>query len=52
MILIAYGFLLLVYWYCPKYLKAAVFVINFFVPDPLPYIDELVMVAGLLASDR
>lgn len=52
MVLIAYGILLLVYWCCPKYLKAAAFVVNFFVPDPVPYIDELVMVAGLLTSDR
>lgn len=52
MILVAYGILLLVYWNCPKYLKAVAFVINFFVPDAVPYIDELVMVAGLISSDR
>ena len=52
MVWVVYGILLLVYWNCPKYLKAAAFVINFFVPDPIPYIDEMVMVAGLLASAR
>ena len=52
MVLVEYGILLLVYWNCPKYLKVAAFVINFFVPDPIPYIDEVVMIAGLLASDR
>ena len=44
--------LLLIYWNCPKYLKAAALVINFFVTDPIPYIDEFIMVARLLASDR
>ena len=52
MVFIVYVILLLVYWNCPKYLKATAFVINFFVPDPIPYIDEVIMVAGLLASDR
>lgn len=52
MVLVAYGILLLIYWNCPKYLKAAALVINFFVTDPIPYIDEFIMVAGLLASDR
>ena len=52
LVLAAYGILLLVYWNCPKYLKAVAFVINFFAPDPIPYIDEMIMIAGLLASDR
>ena len=52
MVIIVYVILLLVYWNCPKYLKVAAFVINFFVPDPIPYIDEVVMIAGLLTSDR
>ena len=52
MVWVVYGILLLVYGNCPKYLKVAAFVINFFVPDPIPYIDEVIMVAGLLASDR
>ena len=52
MVWVVYGILLLVYWNCPKYLKAVAFVINFFAPDPIPYIDEVIMVAGLLTSDR
>ena len=52
MIWVVYGILLLVYWNCPKYLKAVAFVINFFAPDPIPYIDEMIMIAGFLASDR
>lgn len=48
-ILIPYLIVLLVYFKCPKYLKAVIFVINFFMPDPLPMVDELVMVAGLLS---
>ncbi len=51
MVLVVYGILLLVYWNCPKYLKAVAFVINLFVPDPIPYVDEIIMIAGLLASD-
>lgn len=52
MVLVAYGILFLVYWNCPKYLKVAAMIINLFIPDPLPYVDEVVMVAGLLASER
>ena len=51
MVLVVYGILLLVYWNCPKYLKAVAFVINLFVPDSIPYVDEIIMIAGLLASD-
>lgn len=52
MIFVVYGILLLVYWNCPKYLKVVAFALNFFLPDAIPYIDEVVMAAGLLAKDR
>ena len=52
MILIAYGILLVVYWNCPQYLKAVACVLNFFVGDPIPYVDEMIMVAGLLAKEN
>lgn len=52
MIYLGYIVLLIVYWCCPKYLKLVATLINFFMPDPIPYVDEIVMVAGLLASNR
>ena len=52
MVLIAYGILLVIYWNCPQYLKAAAFVLNCFVGDPIPYVDEVVMVAGLFAKEN
>lgn len=52
MILIAYGILLVVYWNCPQYLKVAACVLNFFVGDPIPYVDEMIMVAGLFAKEN
>ena len=39
---------ILVYLFCPVHLKAVILLINCFVPDSIPYIDELLMVAGLL----
>ena len=51
MIFIVYGVLLLVYWVCPKYIKIAAMILNFLIPDPIPYIDEIVMVAGFLNSN-
>lgn len=50
MIYVGYIVLLIVYWCCPKYLKLVATLINFFMPDPIPCVDEIVMVAGLLAS--
>ena len=51
MILFVYGILLLVYLGCPKYLKAAAMLLNLLVSDPVPYIDEIIMLAGLLKSE-
>ena len=47
-IIFVYLILGIVYLMCPKYMKAVACVINFFVPDPIPGIDEVVMIAGLL----
>ena len=49
--LIAYGIVLLVYFLCPAYLKIVILVINMFMPDSIPYVDEVIMVAGLLSSN-
>lgn len=48
---LAYAVLLAVYWGCPKHLKLVAMLINFVLPDPIPYLDEIVMVAGFLKSD-
>ncbi len=44
-LILIYGIVLLIYWVCPKYLKAVIFIIN----DPIPFVDEVVMAAGLLS---
>ena len=46
-----YGILLIVYLVAPKHIKVVAFLLNLVIPDPIPYIDEIVMVAGLFASD-
>lgn len=48
-LLVIYSILLLVYMFCPKHLKAVACIINFFFPDPIPGIDEVIMIVGLLA---
>lgn len=50
MIYLIYAAVLIVYFLCPKYLRLLIFVANIFIPDSLPIIDELIMLAGLLKS--
>ena len=40
----------IIYAFLPAPLKFIVMVINFFVPDSIPVIDELVMVIGFLKA--
>lgn len=49
---LTYGVVLLIYFCCPKYAKFIIFVVNLFVPDPLPGLDEIIMAAGLFLTDR
>jgi len=37
-----------VYFFCPKYLKLVICVANFFIPDAIPAVDEVLMIAGLV----
>lgn len=46
MILIFYAIILLVYLACPQYVKLVVFIINIFLPDPIPFVDEFLMLVG------
>ncbi len=39
-----------VYLACPIGAKAIIFVGNMFIPDPLPYIDEIFMIFTLFVS--
>lgn len=46
--ILAYVIILIVYLFCPRYLKLVFLVVNLFIPDPLPFLDEILIVAGLL----
>ena len=50
MIVLIYGILLAAYWVCPTHIKLIGCIINFLVPDPVPFLDEAIMVLGLLRS--
>lgn len=51
MLIAVYAVALIVYLICPKYLKLVLLLINMFIPDAVPVVDELIMVAGLLVGD-
>jgi hypothetical protein len=40
-----YGLLLLVTFFFPLWINVVLFAINYFVPDPVPYIDEILQAA-------
>lgn len=52
MLYIIYGIILLVYWFCPTRMQLVIFLINLIVPDPIPYVDEVIMIAGLLKGEN
>ncbi|MGE5654256.1 MAG: DUF6116 family protein [Bacillota bacterium] len=35
-------------WFLPRRLKLIAFLINLFLPDPIPYLDELIILVGYL----
>ena len=43
---------LVVYWYCPKYLKVLLLLVNVAIPDAVPFVDELIMAVGLLKKEE
>lgn len=47
MVFLIYAVVLLVYFFCPKYIKVVMLIINLLVPDVVPVVDELLMVVGL-----
>lgn len=47
-LILVYIIVLSIYMKAPLLGKLLVLIINFFVPDPIPYIDEILMFFGLL----
>lgn len=43
---------LVVYIASPKWVQLVLCIANFFIPDPIPYVDEVVMVALLLKPNN
>jgi hypothetical protein len=43
-----YGLLLLVTFLFPLWINVVLFAINYFVPDPVPYIDEILQAAVIV----
>lgn len=39
-------------WYFPTKVKLILVIINIFIPDPLPYVDEIIMIIGLLKGEE
>lgn len=43
-IIVAYVIILCVYAVCPFLIQIAGFIVNAFVPDPIPFLDEFIMI--------
>ncbi|WP_367302831.1 DUF6116 family protein [Orenia metallireducens] len=43
--------ILIVYYALPKYLQFVVFLVNLFLPDIIPFVDELLMGLALIPRD-
>jgi hypothetical protein len=48
MLYIIYGLILLVSFFFPLWINVVLFAINFFLPDPIPYIDEILQAIVIL----
>lgn len=48
--IILYGALLCIYFACPLPLRLLILAINFFIPDPIPIVDEVIMTAGIISK--
>lgn len=42
--------IILVYMFLPCPIQLIFSIINFFIPDPIPYLDEIIMWGGLLSK--
>lgn len=43
-LLIVYAVILFVFFFFPRWLKIVISIINVFVPDPVPFVDEIIMI--------
>lgn len=50
MTILLYIVVFIVYFACPLPGRLLIFAINFFVPDHIPVIDEVIMFAGIIAK--
>lgn len=50
LILIIYIFVFCIYFACPLPLRLLIIAINFFLPDPIPILDEVIMGAGIISK--
>jgi hypothetical protein len=48
MLYIIYGLILLVSFFFPLWINVVLFAINLFLPDPIPYIDEILQAIVIL----
>lgn len=49
-IIVAYGIILCVYAVCPFLIQITGFAINAFVPDPIPFLDEFIMIVCMFSK--
>lgn len=49
MILVVYLILFIVFLGMPKALKLVTIIVNIFIPDSIPFLDEIAMVLGFIA---
>jgi hypothetical protein len=47
MVILAYIIILFVYVYCPFLIQVVGFIINAMVPDPIPFLDEVIMIISM-----
>ena len=50
-LIVVYLIIIIVYFCCPIYLKLVICAANIFLPDPIPCVDELLMICGLFAGN-
>ena len=49
-LIILYVILLCVYFACPLPVRLLILAVNFFIPDPIPIVDEVLMIAGIISK--
>lgn len=52
MFLLIYVVIFVVQLMCPYYIQPVLMLINGFIPDPIPFVDEVIQVAILVSSTK